>query len=101
MLDDDFILIDLAESMTVEEGKKFYKRLIAIAKGKTLPNRNNPSEWITYDIFASMRACDEELTDVVLQGVIVCVTAQVDEARTQCTDMGAVLRQKTKEAGAA
>ncbi len=85
--------------MTVEEGKKFYRRLIPIAMGKTLPNRDDPYEVITYDTWASMRACDPALTDVVLQQALVCITAQVDEARLKCKDMGALLRHRTKEAG--
>lgn len=92
---------DVAEDMSVEEGKELYKRLIPIATGQKLPNRSDPYEWITYDVFTSMRACDKELADQVLQGALSCITAQVDSARVACPDMGSLLRQRIKEGGVA
>lgn len=90
---------DVAENMSLEDGKAFYHCLILLAKGEILPNRENPYEWITYDTFASMRKDDEALTEAVLQDAILCVTAQVDEARNCCTNMGALLKQRYKEGG--
>lgn len=90
---------DVVENMSVSDGKKFYRKLIPIAMGQTLPNRSDPYEVITHDIWASMRACDPALTNAVLQQALVCITAQVDEARSSCKDMGALLRHRTKEAG--
>ena len=94
-------LIDVAEDMSVEEGKKLYKRLIPIAMGKKLPDRKDPYEWIIYDVFTSMRACDKELADQVLREAMVCITAQVDTVRHACPDMGTLLRQRIKEGGCA
>ena len=85
--------------MSIEDGKRFYRRLIPIAMGQQQPNRKDPYELITYDTWASMRACDPALTAMVLQQALVCITAQVDEARTKCKDMGSLLRHRTKEAG--
>ena len=93
--------IDVAEDMSLEEGKKLYKRLIPIAMGKKLPNRKDPYEWITYDVWTSMRACDKELADQVLREALVCITAQVDTVRLACPDMGTLLRQRIKEGGCA
>lgn len=90
---------DVAEDMSLEEGKKLYKRLIPIAMGKKLPNRSDPYEWITYDVWTSMRACDKELADHVLREALVCITAQVDSVRFACPDMGSLLRQRIKEGG--
>ena len=87
--------------MTVAEGKAFYTRLIPIALGKSLPNRTDPYEWITYDTWKSMRATDTELTEVVWQGALLCIMAQVDEARMKCPDIGSLLRHRAKEAGIA
>lgn len=87
--------------MSLEEGQTFYKRLIPIAMGKKLPNRSDSYEWITYDVFTSMRACDKELADEVLQQALVCITAQVDSKRLACPDMGSLLRQRIKEGGCA
>ena len=83
--------------MSLEEGKKLYKRLILIAMGEELPNRSDPYEWITYDVWASIRARDKELADPLLQEVMVALTAQVDTVRLACPDMGSLLRQRIKE----
>ena len=93
--------IDVAEDMSLEEGKQFYKKLIPIAMGKKLPNRSDPFEWITYDTMTSMRACDKELADQVLREALVCITAQVDSVRFSCPDMGSLFRQRIKEGGCA
>ena len=85
--------------MSLEEGKAFYKNLIPIAMGKKLPNRSDPYEWITYDTLATMRACDKELADQVLQGALLCLTAQVDSERLACPDMASLLRHRIKEGG--
>ena len=85
--------------MSLDDGKLFYQRLILLAKGKILPDRENPYEWITYDLFASMRAVDEAQTEGVLQDAILCVTSQVDEARNHCASMGDLLKQRYKEGG--
>ena len=69
-----------------------YKKLISIPMGNKLPNRSDPYEWITYDVFASMRACDQELADEVLREVLVCTTAHVDSERLTCPDMESLLR---------
>ena len=85
--------------MSLEEDKKLYERLTPIARGTELPNRSEPCEWITYDIFASMRACDKELADQVLREALVCISAQVDSVRFACSDMQSLLRQRIKEGG--
>ena len=91
--------LDVAEDMNLEEGKAFYKSLVPIAMGKKLPNRSDPYEWIVYDTWTSMRACDKELADGVLEGALSCITAQVDAQRLACPDMGSLLRQRIEEGG--
>ena len=96
-----FFSIDVAEDMSLEEGKAFYKKLIPIAMGKKLPDRNDAFEWITYDVFVSMRACDKELADQVLREALLCINAQVDSVRLACPDMATLFRQRIKEGGCA
>ncbi|KAL8676385.1 MAG: hypothetical protein Q9186_007081, partial [Xanthomendoza sp. 1 TL-2023] len=96
-----FLLDDVAEDMSFNEGKAFYKRLVPIALGEKLPNRSDPYEWITYDTWARMRKIDPELTKVVWEGALLCIMAQVDQARLQCPDLGSLLRHREKEAGIA
>ncbi|KAI4268137.1 MAG: hypothetical protein LQ337_008024, partial [Flavoplaca oasis] len=96
-----FLLDDVAETLSISEGKALYERLVPIALGKTQPDRNDPYEWMTYDIWKSMRATDPELTEVVWQGALLCITAQVDDARMKCPDLGSLLKHRAKEAGIA
>ncbi|KAL8838595.1 MAG: hypothetical protein Q9176_004992 [Flavoplaca citrina] len=96
-----FSIADVAETLSISEGKALYERLVPIALGKTQPDRNDPYEWMTYDIWKSMRATDPELTEVVWQGALLCITAQVDDARTKCPDLGSLLKHRAKEAGIA
>lgn len=78
--------------MAIEEGKAIYTSLIPIAKGKVLPNRKDPYERITYDVWASMRVADEVLTEATLKGALLCMNVQVDEARNSCVSMGSLLK---------
>ena len=48
-----------------------------------------------------MRECDPKLTADVVEGAVLCVKAQVDEARMECTDMGSLLHHRIKEGGCA
>ncbi|KAL8903875.1 MAG: hypothetical protein Q9207_003646 [Kuettlingeria erythrocarpa] len=71
------------EGMSLEDGKALY----------------DPYEWIIYDVWVKLRAGDEDLAESLLQGALLCVRAQVDEARNQCTGMRALLHQRYKEGG--
>ncbi|KAL8815828.1 MAG: hypothetical protein Q9223_005076 [Gallowayella weberi] len=95
------LLFLLDETMSFTEGKAFYRRLTPIALGQKLPNRSDPYEWITYDIWANMRKTDPELTKVVWEGALLCIEAQVDAARLHCPDLGSLLRHRSKEGGIA
>lgn len=86
--------------MSLEDGKALYKRLITLAEGRAQPDRTNPYEWMTYDVFAKMRAVDHDLTEAVFRAMALCVTSQVDEERNRYTGMRALLQQRCKESGA-
>ncbi|KAI4203815.1 MAG: hypothetical protein LQ348_001381 [Seirophora lacunosa] len=96
-----FLLDDLVEEeLSLEDGKALYKRLITLAEGRAQPDRTNPYEWMTYDVFAKMRAVDHDLTEAVFRAMALCVTSQVDEERNRYTGMRALLQQRCKESGA-
>lgn len=60
---------DLQEDMSLEEGKALFAKLIPLVKGTRLPDRNDALEWLTYDTFASMRECDDGLTDEMVKKI--------------------------------
>lgn len=85
----------------MEEGKAFCARLIPVVEGKRLPDRKYSLEWLSYDVFTSMRECDPKLTDDVVEGAKLCVKAMVDPDRLKCTDMGSLIGHRVKEGGCA
>ncbi|KAK5732046.1 hypothetical protein LTR17_010882 [Elasticomyces elasticus] len=96
-----FLLDDVAEDMSLDEGKVYYERMIAIAKGKIPPKIDAPVERITYDVWQSLRETDGKLADDVLNGAILCLKAQVHPRRLACTDIGKLLEYRAEEGGVA
>ncbi|MCJ1461493.1 hypothetical protein MMC07_000090 [Pseudocyphellaria aurata] len=94
-----FLLDDIAETMDLAGGKEFYMRLVYLAYGKALPNRENPVEWITYDCCASLRERDEVLAKDIFDMIQRCFRAQVDKARLKCASLGDLLKQRIQEGG--
>lgn len=95
------ILIDILEGMSLEEGSRYNENLIPISRGDLLPNREIPVEWITYDLWESMRAFDKELADGILEPVFVFMRAQTDKARFTIRGMGPYLEYREKDVGKA
>ena len=90
--------IDIVEEMSIEEGKAFYQRIIALAKGERLPRKDAPIEIINAEVWQSLRAKDKRLANDVLNGAIVSYEAQVDSRRTGVfTDIGKYLEHTTRE----
>ena len=91
---------DAIESLSFEDGKALSKRLALVATGEKSPNQDDPYEMVTHDTWASMRANDPTLTEMVFQQALLCLTAQADEARLNCKNMSSLLRYRIRDAGA-
>jgi aristolochene synthase len=87
--------------MSLEEGSKYNENLIPISRGDVLPNREIPVEWITYDLWESMRAYDKELADEILEPVFVFMRAQTDKARLAIQGLGPYLEYRERDVGKA
>lgn len=85
----------------MEEGKAFAARLIPLIKDKRSPDRSDPLDWIIDNTFANLRECSPKLTDEVIEGLMLYIRGQVNEARLKDTDMAAWLQQRRKEGGVA
>lgn len=94
-------LIDLLEDMSLDDGSSYNERLIPIARGDESPDREIPVEWITYDLWESMRACDRELADQVLEPTFTFMRAQTDKARLTVRGMGPYLVYRERDVGKA
>jgi aristolochene synthase len=93
--------IDLLEDMSFEDGAAYNEKLIPIARGDVQPDRNVPAEFITYDLWESMRACDKELADQVLEPTFTFMRAQTDKVRLSITELGHYLEYREKDVGKA
>ncbi|KAI4217473.1 MAG: hypothetical protein LQ351_000068 [Letrouitia transgressa] len=98
-----FLIDDLLEDMSLEDGKAYNENLIPISRGDVLPDRTKPAEFILYDLWESMRAHDRELADEILEPVFTFMRAQVDPARTDGSvrELGPYLEYREKDVGKA
>ncbi|KAI1074464.1 Aristolochene synthase from penicillium Roqueforti [Whalleya microplaca] len=96
-----FLIDDLLEDMSFDEGSAYNEKLIPVARGDVLPDRNVPAEYITYDLWESMRACDKELADEVLEPTFTFMRAQTDKVRMSITELGQYLDYREKDVGKA
>ncbi|KAH8660699.1 aristolochene synthase [Tricladium varicosporioides] len=96
-----FLIDDILEDMSFEEGSAYNENLIPISRGHVLPDRNIPAEWITYDLWESMRAYDKNLADGILEPVFTFMRAQTDKLRLTVKGMGPYLTYREKDVGKA
>ncbi|KAB8209383.1 Aristolochene synthase in complex with 12,13 Difluorofarnesyl diphosphate [Aspergillus parasiticus] len=96
-----FLIDDLLEDMSFEDGSAYNEKLIPIARGDVLPDRTVPVEWIMYDLWESMRAHDKVLANEILEPVFTFMRAQTDKARLTIKEMGPYLVYREKDVGKA
>ncbi|KAI0454854.1 Aristolochene synthase in complex with 12,13 Difluorofarnesyl diphosphate [Xylaria acuta] len=96
-----FLIDDLLEHMSLEEGRAYNERLMDIARGDILPDRTIPAEYIFYDLWESMRAHDLKMANDILEPVFVFMRAQTDPARLKPMDLEEYLQYREKDVGKA
>lgn len=93
------VITDQLEFMSLEEGSAYNEHLIGISGGTTRPNHSIPVEWITYDLWNDMRACDIELADDMKEPVFAFMRAQVDTKRLCVKTLGEYLEYRERDVG--
>ncbi|KAJ9306248.1 hypothetical protein DTO217A2_4182 [Paecilomyces variotii] len=96
-----FLVDDLLEDMSMDEGSAYNERLIVLSRGNVLPDRSIPVEWITYDLWESMRAHDKALADEILEPVFSFMRAQTDKVRLSIKGLGNYLEYRDGDVGKA
>ncbi|KAL5384423.1 carbonyl reductase (NADPH-dependent) ari1 [Paraphaeosphaeria minitans] len=96
-----FLIDDLLEDMSLEDGRAYNEKLMPISRGDVLPDRNVPVEWITHDLWESMRAFDRKLADEILEPVFTFMRAQTDPRRKNVMDFGEYLEYRERDVGKA
>lgn len=87
--------------MSLEEGSAYNEKLIPISRGDVLPDRSVPVEYITYDLWESMRAHDRSMANEILEPVFVFMRAQTDRTRTRLMGLGSYLEYRERDVGKA
>lgn len=87
--------------MSLEEGRVYNARLMPLFRGTILPNRNDPVEWIGYDLWESMRSHDLEMSNEILEPVFTFMRAQTDPARLTTMELGRYLEYREADVGKA
>ena len=87
--------------MSFEEGKAYNDKLIAMCRGDILPDRNTPVQYITYDLWESMRTFDKPLADQILGPVFTFMKAQTDPKRKDIRGLGPYLIYREGDVGKA
>lgn len=93
------MITDHLDFMSLEEGSAHNEHLIDISRGTTRPNYDIPVEWITYDLWNDMRACDAELVDDMKEPVFTFMRAQVDTKRLSVKTLGKYLEYRERDVG--
>ncbi|KAK8227964.1 aristolochene synthase [Phyllosticta paracitricarpa] len=92
---------DLLEDMSLVEGKAFNRNLVYLMRGDRQPDRTIPVEYITYDLWKEMRACDNRLAAEVLEATIGFMEAQTEQVRIEMQDFGQYLKYRDRDVGQA
>lgn len=85
--------------MSLDVGSAYNEKLMPIARGDVLPDRSVPVEWIMYDLWESMRACDKQLANSVLEPTFTFMRAQTDKARLTIRGLGEYLAYRENDVG--
>ncbi|KAL8692057.1 MAG: hypothetical protein Q9218_002843 [Villophora microphyllina] len=99
--DDSIHFAYLLEDMSFADGKAYNEKLIPIARGDVLPDRSIAAEYITYNLWESMRAHNRELANSVLEPTFLFMRAQTDKVRLKKMRLGEYLEYRDKDVGKA
>ncbi|KAJ2984458.1 hypothetical protein NUW58_g6045 [Xylaria curta] len=78
---------DLLDGMSIEDGAVHQEKLLAIVRGDVAPDSNAPAEYIIYDVFERLRACDRELADEIMEPLAELLRAQTDKVRLTLSEL--------------
>ncbi|XEV01651.1 hypothetical protein FSHL1_006938 [Fusarium sambucinum] len=96
-----FLIDDLLEHMSLQDGSEYNERLILISKNEMVPDPEIPVEWITHHLWRDMRACDKQLADDILEPVFTFMRAQTDKSRLHIKELGQYLEYREGDVGKA
>ncbi|CAG8952973.1 hypothetical protein HYFRA_00003163 [Hymenoscyphus fraxineus] len=96
-----FLVDDILEDMSFDDGKAYNERLMPIARGDSKPDPTIPVEWMFEEIWSGMRAQDSTLANNVLEPCFVFMRAQTDKSRRNINEFGEYMNYREKDVGSA
>ncbi|OTB14756.1 hypothetical protein K445DRAFT_12539 [Daldinia sp. EC12] len=96
-----FLIDDVLEDMSFEEGTAYNGRLMSIIRGDEVPDRSIPVQYISHDLWQSMRAHDQRLADGILEPLFIFMQAQTDKRRAHSMSLGQYIEYRDKDIGQA
>lgn len=90
---------DVLEDLSLSDGAAYNERLMPISRGDTLPDRSIPVEYITYDLWESMRAHDLKMANDILEPVFTFMRAQTDPVRLKTMGLREYLEYRERDVG--
>ncbi|KAI2601917.1 Aristolochene synthase in complex with 12,13-Difluorofarnesyl diphosphate [Hypoxylon sp. NC1633] len=96
-----FLVDDILEHMSLDDGRAYNEKLMPIFQGLILPDRSVPVEWISYDLWESMRAHDRGMTNEIMEPVFTFMRAQTDPTRLSEMGLGQYLEYREADVGKA
>ncbi|RYP46148.1 hypothetical protein DL768_007623 [Monosporascus sp. mg162] len=95
-----FLVDDILEDMSLEDGRAYNEKLMAMSRGDVTPDRNIPVEYIMWDLWESMRAYDRESADEILEPTFEFMRAQTDPTRLKRMELKEYLEYRMVDVGA-
>lgn len=96
-----FLIDDQLESMSLADGAAYNESLMPLCRGTTHPDRSVSVQWMMYDLWEDMRACDKVLADSVLEPVFLFMRAQTSKERLSIQGIGRYLQYRQADVGQA
>lgn len=93
--------LDLLEHLSLKDGSEYNETLLRISRGDQVADRSVAVEYMTQDLWESMRAHDVNMANDIIEPVAVFMRAQTDSARLKPMTMGEYLRYREKDVGRA
>ncbi|KAI0861524.1 Aristolochene synthase in complex with 12,13-Difluorofarnesyl diphosphate [Xylaria cubensis] len=96
-----FLIDDVLEGMSFDEGRAYNGKLMAIVRREEAPDRSIPVQSMFHDLWESMRANDEELTEGIVEPLFIFMRSQTDDRRAQPMSLMQYLEYRDKDIGQA
>ena len=87
--------------MSSEEGSAYNESSIPFCQGERLPERSIPVQWIMFELWEDMRACDKKLADELQEPVFIFMRAQTSRTRLTVRSLGPYLEHRQGDVGQA